>query len=106
MKEAFKKLKPPTKKWVKSIQEKWELDTHHDRLLVLAAQAWDRATEAASIVNTEGCVIRDRFDQKKAHPAIDVERQSMITFSRLLRELGLDLVDGPDNRPPTRPGGY
>ena len=106
MKKAFAALKPPTKKWVKSTQDKWELDTHHDRLLILAAQAWDRAVEASGIVNSEGSVIIDRFEQRKIHPAVEIERQSMITFSRLLRELGLDLETAIESRPPTRPGGY
>ena len=106
MKKAFAALKPATKKWIKKIQATWDLDAHHDRLLILAGQSWDRATEAGELVNKEGCVILDRFEQKKIHPAVEIERQAQITFARLLRELGLDLEVLPEPRPPTRPGGY
>jgi phage terminase small subunit len=106
MKQTFQKLKPATKKWVKRVKSGWELDEHHERLLILAAAAWDRATEAKVIIDEEGAIILDRFQQKKGHPAIEIERQSMITFSRLLRELGLDLTTPDDSRPPYRPGGY
>jgi phage terminase small subunit len=106
MKQTFKKLKPATKKWVRHVESSWELDEHHSRLLILAAAAWDRAVEAKGIIDEEGSIILDRFQQKKSHPAVEVERQSMITFSRLLRELGLDLQEPEDPRPPYRPGGY
>ena len=106
MKQTLKKLKPPTRKWIKKVQATWELDEHHDRLLILAGQAWDRAVEAADLVNTEGCVILDRFEQKKTHPAVEIERQSMLTFARLVRELGLDLETPGNPRPPYGPGGY
>lgn len=105
MKNAFKKLKIPTKKWVKAVQNAYELQEHHDRLLIMAGQMWDRAQEAKSIIDADGSVILDKFNQKKIHPGIEIERQSMITFSRLLREIGLDLTE-QDNRPPSRPGGY
>jgi phage terminase small subunit len=107
MKKTFKKLKPATRRWVKAVQESWQLDEHHDRLLILAAAAWDRAVEAKAIIDKDGSIILDRFEQKKSHPAVEIERQSMITFSRLLRELGLDLISPEDSRPLTyRPGNY
>ena len=106
MREAFKKLKPATKKWVKRVQSNWELDEHHDRLLILAGQAWDRAQDAKSIVDEKGPMVKDRFGQDKQNPCCELERQSMITFSRLLRELGLDIIAPDDSRPPYRPGGY
>ena len=106
MKEAFKKLRPATKKWVKKVQNEWQLDEHHERLLIMAAQCWDRAQIAKTIVDTEGTVIKDRFDQPKTHPGAEIERQAMLTFSKLLREIGLDLQEPETPRPPYRPGAY
>ncbi len=106
MKQTFKKLKPETKKWIRKVEKSWELDEHHKRLLILSGAAWHRALEAKEIIDREGAIIFDRFEQKKSHPAVEIERQSMITFSRLLRELGLDLESPDDSRPPYRPGAY
>ena len=106
MKKAFKKLKAPTKKWVKKVEGEWQLDEHHRRLLILAAQCWDRAQDAKTLADQEGTLIKDRFNQLKTNPAVDIERQSMLAFSKLLRELGLDLTEPEDPRPPYRPGGY
>jgi len=82
------------------------LEQHHLRLLALACEALDRCEEARRIIAEEGAVIRDRFGQQKAHPAIAIERDSRVAFARLLRELSLD-VDMPADtsaRPPARPG--
>jgi len=106
MKQAYKKLKIPTKRWVKKVKSEWQLDEHHERLLLLSAQAWDRAQDAKTRVDTDGSVIKDRFDQLKTHPAVEIERQAMLTFARLLCEIGLDLEQPEDPRPPYRPGGY
>lgn len=104
MKETFRTLKPATKRWVKKTQKDFVLESHHDRLLILAAAAWDRATEAKSIIDAEGAVILDRFKQQRPHPAISIERDSMLTFSKLLRELALDLEPPAESRPPRQYG--
>jgi hypothetical protein len=78
LKKAFAKLKAPTKKWVKRVQSNWELDEHHSRILILAGAAWDRAQEAKDRVDEDGAVILDRFEQKKSHPGVEIERQSML----------------------------
>ncbi len=106
MKKIIASLRDPTKRWTKKVRGDFELESHHVRLLLLAAQAWDRAAEARDIIALEGPVIKDRFEQPKPHPAIAIENQSMLTFAKLLRELGLDLVRPDDPRPPSNPGGY
>jgi phage terminase small subunit len=103
--DGYKNLSTLTRRWVNSIQKEFELESHHKRLLLLCGQAWDRAMEARKVLEKEGAFIFDRFNQRKSHPAVEVERQSMLTFARILRELGLDLTQ-PDTRPPARPGGY
>jgi len=104
MKETYKSLKPPTKRWIKKIQKDFVLESHHDRLLILAASAWDRAVEAKRIVDAEGAIVLDRFGSQRQHPAISIERDSMLTFSKLLRELALDLEPPAESRPPRQYG--
>jgi phage terminase small subunit len=97
--EAYKKLKPATKRWINSLCKDYELESYHERLLLLCGQAWDRAQEARAKVDEKGPIVKDRFEQDKPNPAIDIERQSMLAFTRILRELGLDL-NPDDSRPP------
>jgi len=82
--------------WWKSVVSEWDLDPHHVRLLTLAAESWDRATEARETLARMGTFYQDRFRQPKPHPAVAVERDSRIAFARLLRELDLDHVSPPE----------
>ena len=100
MKTAMKKLEPATRKWVKTLIEDYGLEDHDKRLAILAGQAWDRAQDALAIIKRGGAIIEDRFEQKKAHPAVDIQRNSMVTYARLLRELCLDAEPEDPIRPP------
>lgn len=95
-------LAEPTRAWVAYVLAEFDLDRHHHRLLILAAQAYDRAEEAREILARDGLTYLDRFGAPKARPEVSVERDSRIAFARLLRELDLDMTgteaDGP--RPP------
>jgi hypothetical protein len=104
--EGYSTLKPKTRAWVRRVVNSWQLEEHHVRLLILAGASWDRSLQAKAIVDRDGPTFKDRFSQDKPSPCIAIERDSMLTFSRLLRELGLDLETTPENRPPFRPGGY
>lgn len=106
MKKAFKRLNLPTRKWISKVKSTWQLDDHHERLLILAGQAWDRAQDAKILIDTDGSTILDRFGQLRPHPMIEVERQSMLAFARLVREVGLDLGEPDPDRLPYRPGNY
>lgn len=101
MKQLFKSLKPQTRKWIKKILDRYQLESHHERLLVLLGQAWERSQEAEETLKKEGAYVYDRFEQRKAHPAVSVARDSMATFARLLRELALDIEQpAEESRPP------
>lgn len=100
MKEAFKKLEPSTRKWITSLKKRYVLEDYHERLLILAGQAWDRTQQARRLIGKEGSVQIDRFGQKKAHPSIQIEAVSMLNFAKLLREVGLDLEKSEELRPP------
>jgi phage terminase small subunit len=96
------KSKPPahlgraTAQWWRSVNDDFELDPHHIRLLTLAAEAWDRGQAAREIVEREGMTFQDRFGCPKPRPEVAIERDSRIGFARLLRELALDGVDAPE----------
>lgn len=102
--QAPKHLKPPTAAWWRHVIGEYELEQHHERILTLAAEAWDRAQEAREVIAEEGAYVDDRFGQRKTHPAVTVERDARIGFARLIRELDLDGEPGPDPRMPRRSG--
>ena len=79
----------------------WELEEHHVRLLTLAAEAWDRCQDARALIQREGLTIATREGGAKLHPAIRVEDMARTAFSRLIRELDLDLQPPAERqRPP------
>ena len=94
-------LTPATTAWYESVCAEFELQDHHLHLLRLAAEALDRVTEARAILDKEGIIIQDRFEQPRTHPAVAVERDSRTAYARLLRELDLD-TEAPReaSRPP------
>ena len=106
MKSSYRSLSLPTRKWFNAVNREYGLEEHHKRLLLMCCQAWDRAESARQKLKDDGLFFTDRFEQEREHPAAKTERDSMIVFARLLRELGLDLESPKDTRPPGRPGGY
>jgi P27 family predicted phage terminase small subunit len=93
-------LSAASKKWFREVVSAYELEPSHLRLLTLAAEAWDRATEARKVLAEEGIITHDRYNKPKAHPCVAIERDSRLAFARLLRELDLDASAPPDTRPP------
>src|SRR5437899_3333246 len=93
-------LAPTTAKWCRAVLAEFDLEDHHLRLLMLAAQSWDRAEQARVTLAERGLTFDDRFGQPHARPEVAIERDSRVAFARLLRELALD-VSAPDaSRPP------
>ena len=97
---APKHLQPSTRRWWAKIARTYELEAHHFKLLTLACEAWDRGQQAREILEKEELIVKDRFGQARAHPAVAIERDARIAFARLVRELGLDTEDAPEARPP------
>jgi P27 family predicted phage terminase small subunit len=81
-------------------------DAHHLRLLENACTSLDRAAAARDAIAADGVTTKNRFGEIVAHPAVNIERQSMNAFRQNVRELGLDLESGPVEaaRGPRRPG--
>ncbi len=92
-------LRPATQAWWTQILADFELESHHLRLLELAATAWDRAEGAREVIDQLGISYEDRFGAPRARPEVAVERDSRIGFARLVRELGLDTAGTPSAAP-------
>jgi P27 family predicted phage terminase small subunit len=88
-------------KWVTGVlHDAGEVMTETDfRLVVLAAEASDRAATARRQLGREGITYKDRFGSPKPHPAVSIERDARAAFARLVAQLGLDVGQEP---PPTQ----
>ncbi len=67
-----------------------------------AMEAFDRMKSAAEEIDRDGTTIKDRFEQQKAHPALNAEKDARAQMLAALKQLNLDLEplrDGP-GRPP------
>lgn len=102
--EAPKHLRPPTRQWWRSIVRDFELESHHLRLLRLCCESWDRCQEAREVLAKEGLTYDDRFGQPRSRPEVAIERDSRVSFARLLRELALDVEPPRESRMPTIKG--
>ena len=95
-------LSAATKRWWTQILLNYELGPADLRVLHACCSAWDRMTEAQRAVKKDGAYVQGRFGMK-AHPGLQVERDSRTAFLRALRELGLDAEPPPQpSRPPRR----
>lgn len=105
-------LTEPTRAWWREVVKIYDLESHHLRLLQAACEVWDRLQEARELLARDGLVIEGREGGMRPHPAVAIERDSRIGFSRLVRELDLDVeLPAPGARPPAlrsnrRGGGY
>ena len=88
--KAPQHLAEPTRAWWRQVVRDYQLDAHHLKLLQAAAEAWDRACEAQSILSRDGLIIAGREGGVRPHPAVAIRRDVEISFARLLRELDLD----------------
>lgn len=93
-------LRPETRQWWDSVVDEFELSDHHLKLLQAAAEAWDEYQIARSAIQQHGMTFTDKHGQPRERPEVSIARQARVAFMRALRELGLDHVDVPENRPP------
>lgn len=97
-------LSKESRKWFGQVVASFDLDSHHVKLLTLAAEAWDEKEQARAQVAKSGAVFTDRYNQPREHPSIGTGRQARIAFARLVRDLGLD-IESPAEQRPNRVGG-
>ena len=95
--KAPRHLRPATRRWFKSVADRFEMDEHNFRILQLAGESWDRASQAREALEENGLVYVDRYGGPKARPEIAIERDSQLRFARLLKELGIDSVEPPSS---------
>jgi phage terminase small subunit len=93
-------LREPTRRWFIDVCTSFVLEEHHRRLLVLAAESWDRCQQAREALAKHGLTFKDRFGAVRARPEVSIERDAKIAFARMLRELALDVEAPQENRPP------
>ena len=86
--------------WISVLNDYDLEESHHLKLLESASVCVDRIAQARRHIRKHGAFLKDRFGQMKENPAGKVERENKILFSRLVRELNLDLETPPANRPP------
>lgn len=98
---APKHLTAATRRWWNEVVADFDLESQHLRLLQNACESWDRAQQARAALATLGLTFTDEKGVPRARPEVAIERDSMIRFARLVREL--DLSDGPSEgaRPPS-----
>ena len=99
--QAPRHLRAATWRWWASVVDAYELEPHHVRLLTLAAETWERVTQAREVIARDGLTSRTRDGGVKLHPAVRVEQDGKVIFARLLRELDLDVTSPSEaKRPP------
>lgn len=92
-------LTPSTRKWVRSVNDSYELEDHQFYILTLAAEALDTSERARLEIATHGMTFEDKFGQPKPRPEVAIESGAKDLFRRMLRELNLS--EAPDDtRPP------
>ena len=96
-------LTPETQAWVAGIREKFVLESHHDRLLILAAEASDRYHRPEQSSIRTAWSLRTVMVGSHHTLCVQIERDSRSSFVRIIRELGLDLAEEPARPPTTQP---
>lgn len=92
------------KAWFSEVVAEWSFAQHELALVTAAAEMLDNAEVARVKLLKDGRTLIDRFGQVKPHPSVDDERQSLLAFVRIRRELALDCDPPADSRPPLRKG--
>src|SRR6266700_3182747 len=91
-------LRADTAAWFETILQEYELDSHHERLLTKACEAWDRSEQAREAIAKHGMTYEDRFGAPRARPECAIERDSRLAFCRMVREIGLDVAPPSESR--------
>jgi phage terminase small subunit len=99
-----KHLSKKTRTWAATVLAEYDLTASQVELLLMAAEQRDQSEAARAHVASKGAVITDRFGVEKESPWSKLQRDSALSCSRLMREIGLSADADDDNRPP-RMGG-
>ena len=80
-------LSAEMKRWWNDFLKTYDLEASELLLLQAACVSWDRASAAREHIAKIGAVLDDRFGQRKMNPSCGIERDSLATFTRILRQL-------------------
>ena len=83
-------------------------DAPRRSILEAGLRSFDRAEAARQILDREGAVVKDRWNQSKVHPASIIERDSRAAYLSALKQLAFDTGGEPSRgrgRPPGSIGG-
>jgi len=101
---APRHLSPAARSWFAELVKEYSIaDAGGLALLTVAAEAWQRAGEARELLAREGAVVRDRFGQAIAHPAVRIEQGARAQLLQAMKQLHLDIEP---LKSVGRPGGY
>jgi phage terminase small subunit len=93
-------LKPATQAWFEGICRDFELESHHIKVLQLAAEAWDTYENARDAIAQHGMTfVNVKHGDVKPRPEVAIMQNSRIAFLRALRELNLDVAPPETPRP-------
>jgi phage terminase small subunit len=99
-----KPQKPPDLKpagsafWDRQVAESDFDESHDEARLGMACKCLDEISEAEEVIKKTGMFIPDRYGGFREHPAVKLIKDNRIVFLRIIRELGLDLVQAEDPR--------
>jgi P27 family predicted phage terminase small subunit len=88
-------LSKPMQAWWRQVERNCVLEPHDRHLLQLAAEAFDRAQAARAVLDKEGTIYLDRFEQPKARPEAAIERDARRDFAALVRQLSIPPEEVP-----------
>src|SRR3954452_14340391 len=83
-------LSPSSRRHWRDVCDAYEMSSADLRVLEVGCRAHDRAEECRAVVDREGPVVVDRFNQQKPHPLLVEERQWRDLERRSLATLGLE----------------
>ena len=66
----------------------------------MASKILDEVAESEARVKADGMFILNRYGNLVEHPGCKMIRDLRLLFVKIIRELGLDLADPGDSRPP------
>jgi P27 family predicted phage terminase small subunit len=84
-------LSPQARELWQKITDGYSIDPPAAMVLEVTLAAFDRREQARQTIAADGAYVLDRFQQKKLHPAVQVERDAGLTLMRGFRILGFDL---------------
>jgi hypothetical protein len=92
-----KHLSQDMRSWVRDIIDRYPIESHHFRILILAGEAWDSCVAARKVLRAKGVSYLDRFGAPRSRPEVAALRDSRLAFLRCLAALGIQNEDPEDD---------